>query len=633
MTSKRIPLVKPSTPSSARVQRAMGSMMTSGQLTKGPWLEELEERAAQQLGVRHAVAVSSCTTGLMLTHKCLELSGEVIVPSFTFMATVSALVWAGLTPVFAESDPATKNIDPSSIADKISSRTSAIVAIHNFGNPAAIVELSRIAERAGLSLIFDAAHAFGTRYNGQAVGGQGAAQVFSMSPTKLVVAGEGGIVATNDDSLAGRLRLAREYGNDGKYNTVLLGMNGRMPEPAAMLGSESILLLDKAVSNRNKYAAYYRERLGELSGISFQLIREQDICSYKDFCITVDANEFGVTRDELAAALLRSEIDTRAYYDPPAHLQSAFLPFVSGPLPATERLSKECLSLPMWSVMDESVLDRICDAIEAVHLGREIPPQPPASFFSERLDSGLNGHGRVEDARIQALLRSTNGHAKNADSSRHVDLEHGDEVFRLVKDKVVMVTGAGGSIGAELARQLSYYPLRKLILVERSEHTAFLIDRELAERPAAARRTIVADICDADRMRKVFAEEQPQVVFHAAAHKHVALMETNVAEASKNNILGTHTIAQIAGEQGVKTFVLISTDKAVRPASIMGATKRVAELVVQNLNSKFDTAFLAVRFGNVIGSRGSVTTIWEEQIKRGGPVTVTHPGMERYFMT
>lgn len=203
-----------------------------------------------------------------------------------------------------------------------------------------------------------------------------------------------------------------------------------------------------------------------------------------------------------------------------------------------------------------------------------------------------------------------------------------------IKNKRVMVTGAGGSIGSELVRQLLRYSPESIILVERSEYALFLIERELAELPIKVEiKPIIADVGDRERMASVFRRHRPEVVFHAAAHKHVPLMEANVAEAAKNNVLGTEAVADLAGRFGAEAFVLISTDKAVNPTSVMGATKRVAELIVQNLNQKYETRFLAVRFGNVIGSTGSVTTIFREQIRRGGPVTVTDREMERYFMT
>jgi FlaA1/EpsC-like NDP-sugar epimerase len=203
-----------------------------------------------------------------------------------------------------------------------------------------------------------------------------------------------------------------------------------------------------------------------------------------------------------------------------------------------------------------------------------------------------------------------------------------------VQGKVAMVTGAGGSIGSELCRQLCRFSPSRLLLVERAENALFEIHRELlAAFPEVTIEPVVADVCDQPRMEQLFARFSPAVVFHAAAHKHVPMMEWNPGEAVKNNVLGTRTVAQLADRHRVAQFVLVSTDKAVNPTSTMGATKRCAEIYVQALSQRSSTRFVTVRFGNVLGSAGSVIPIFKEQIARGGPVTITHPDMRRYFMT
>jgi FlaA1/EpsC-like NDP-sugar epimerase len=209
-----------------------------------------------------------------------------------------------------------------------------------------------------------------------------------------------------------------------------------------------------------------------------------------------------------------------------------------------------------------------------------------------------------------------------------------DDMRRFLANKIVMVTGAGGSIGSELAQQVADFGPSRLLLVERSEFALFEIERELSEGwPAVAIVPLIADVGDEGRMRAIFKKYHPQVILHAAAHKHVPIMEDNIAEAVKNNVLATHLLGVLAGEFESEAFVLISTDKAVRPTSVMGASKRLAELVVQDLDKRFLTRYVAVRFGNVIGSTGSVITVFQKQIRKGRPLTVTHPDMVRYFMT
>ncbi len=209
-----------------------------------------------------------------------------------------------------------------------------------------------------------------------------------------------------------------------------------------------------------------------------------------------------------------------------------------------------------------------------------------------------------------------------------------ESIMKELAGKTVMVTGAGGSIGSELARQVQRFAPARLLLVERAEFALFDIDMELkAANRGPSIVPLVADVGDESRMRAIFSLYRPQVVIHAAAHKHVPLMESNATEAVQNNVLNTRLVAELAGEFKAEAFVLISTDKAVRPTSIMGASKRAAELVVQDLNQTYDTRFVAVRFGNVIGSAGSVIPIFREQIRNGGPITITDKRMKRYFMT
>jgi FlaA1/EpsC-like NDP-sugar epimerase len=240
------------------------------------------------------------------------------------------------------------------------------------------------------------------------------------------------------------------------------------------------------------------------------------------------------------------------------------------------------------------------------------------------LEDLLQGRARltqIRDVAIEDLLRRR---------PRHLD---GALTAAFLRGKRVLVTGAGGSIGAELCRQVAYFTPSRLVLVERSENALFVIERALKRAwPRLEIVPLIADVGDRARMAAIFHSERPDAVFHAAAHKHVPLVELNPGEGVKNNVFGTVTCAELAHETGTGTFVLISTDKAVHPSSVMGATKRVAELFVQAMARRSRTRFLCVRFGNVLGSSGSVVPIFQEQIRAGGPVTVTDPDMQRYFM-
>jgi FlaA1/EpsC-like NDP-sugar epimerase len=229
---------------------------------------------------------------------------------------------------------------------------------------------------------------------------------------------------------------------------------------------------------------------------------------------------------------------------------------------------------------------------------------------------------RIREVRIEDLL------------GREQVLLDEDEINRSIRGAVVMVTGAGGSIGSELCRQVCRYAPARLVLIERFENALFEIHRELiGAYPGLTIDPQIGDVTDAHRMEQVFAASWPSIVFHAAAHKHVPMMEANPGEAVKNNVGGTRLVADLADRFGVERFVLISTDKAVNPTSVMGATKRVAEIYTQALAQRSKTRFVTVRFGNVLGSNGSVIPIFKQQIAAGGPVMVTHPDMQRYFMT
>ncbi len=236
--------------------------------------------------------------------------------------------------------------------------------------------------------------------------------------------------------------------------------------------------------------------------------------------------------------------------------------------------------------------------------------------------SGRVAMATLRQVEIQDLLRR---------EPIRTDLE---QVRSLATGETVLVTGAGGSIGSELCRQLARLEPAQILLLGHGENSIFDIELELTERyPNVTCVPIIADVRDRERMRQVFEAYRPYSVFHAAAHKHVPLMESNIAEAVTNNVMGTRNVADLAAEYGVEHLVLISTDKAVRPTSVMGATKRIAEQIVQEVAETTGRNFVAVRFGNVLGSRGSVVPTFLRQIQTGGPVTVTHPEMRRYFMT
>lgn len=369
MFDERLPIVSPEGIPNDEFIRDVEKILSSRQLTNSAYVREFEESAANFLGVPHSVAVSSCTSGLLLVLRALGLRGEVILPSFTFHATAHSIVWNGLMPVFADCDPKTFCVSPEAVRAQLSPNTAAILAVHLFGNPAAVAELEEIAASSGIHLICDAAHAFGSSIDGKRIGGFGTAEIFSFSPTKLLVAGEGGLIATRDSDLARRLRAARNYGDAGNYDPELTGLNARMSEFHAALALRGVQGLDARIVRRNEIRQHYERRLGSLPGVSFQQISSGSRSACKDFAVLVDKTAFGSSRDWLVDALQKENIDVRRYFWPPVHKQKLYADIWDRrPLPNTDRISGSILNLPIYSTLSAKTVDKVCDAVARAHV-------------------------------------------------------------------------------------------------------------------------------------------------------------------------------------------------------------------------------------------------------------------------
>jgi FlaA1/EpsC-like NDP-sugar epimerase/dTDP-4-amino-4,6-dideoxygalactose transaminase len=361
-----LPFVRPTRPPIEEVMRRLEPSYECGVLTNGPLVAELEDRIAERIGVRHVVAVSSCTSGLMLVLQALtEGRGRVVMPSFTFSATAHAAAWNNCTPVFAECSSTTFQLDLEH-AKRLLDGASALVATHVFGAPCDPRSVTELAASFGVPVLFDAAHALGAVAGGTPIGGFGAAEVFSLTPTKVLVAGEGGLIATNDDALADRMRIGRDYGNPGNYDTQFVGLNARMSEFHAAMALESLRKFAGSLERRRYLAGLYRSYLEDIPGVGFQEVPAGDVSTFKDFTITVDADRFGTTRDALAQALKAEGIDSRMYFDPPVHRQSAYSHLDVADLPNTDELASSVLSLPMFPDLRNEHVERVTDRIAAV---------------------------------------------------------------------------------------------------------------------------------------------------------------------------------------------------------------------------------------------------------------------------
>jgi len=369
-SEKFIPINRPTLPNVESLWEDLRDIFSSGLITNNKYVGRFENRLAQYMKVKNAVCVSSCTSGLMLVERCLGLKGEVIVPSFTFPATVHSLVWNNLKPVFVDCNPKTFNLEPREVESKIREKTSAILGVYIFGNPPEMDALLDLAEKHGLKLIFDAAHGLGAKYKGTFSGNFGDAEVFSLAPTKLVTSGEGGAIATNDDELAENLRLGRNYGNPGSYNCSLVGLNARMSELNAILGLKSLDLLEDSISRRHKLVSLYKYFLEKIPGISFQEISENNRSTFNYFSILIDPDKFEMKNVDLKLALEKQGITTKVYFSPPVHTQDAYRAYYEeyrDKLPVTEWVCERILCLPLFSHMSEDTVRYICDRVEKIH--------------------------------------------------------------------------------------------------------------------------------------------------------------------------------------------------------------------------------------------------------------------------
>lgn len=342
----------------------------------GPFVQEFEAKAAGLLGVKHCIAMCNATIALEIVIRGLGLTGEVIIPSFTFIATAHALQWQEITPVFCDIDPATHTIDPKKIESLITPKTTGIIGVHLWGRPCAINELSEIAARRNLKLIFDAAHAFGCSYKGQMIGNFGEAEVFSFHATKFVNAFEGGMVATNNDELAAKIRLMKNFGFAGYDNVIHIGTNGKMNEICAAMGLASLESLEIFIeANRRNYEQYQKELAG-LPGVN--LIRH-DIAkknNYQYIVLEIDEALSGISRDQLMKVLHAENIFARRYFYPGCHRMEpyrSYFPHANLLLPETEKLTDRILILPTGTAISMANVKTICGIVRlAVDHGETI---------------------------------------------------------------------------------------------------------------------------------------------------------------------------------------------------------------------------------------------------------------------
>lgn len=332
----------------------------------GLCVQELEARLAEYLQVKHCIAVCNATVGLEIAIRAVGFSGEVIVPSMTFIASAHALQWQQITPVFCDVDPVTHLLDPQRIEPLITERTTGILGVHLWGHPCPVEALQDIASRHGLGLLFDAAHAFGCSHRGRMVGGFGAAEVFSFHATKFFNTFEGGAITTNDDELAAKIRLMTNFGFAGFDNVVYIGTNGKMNEVSAAMGLASLRSLDEFVETNRCNHVRYAAGLADVPGLRLLGFDEGERHNYQYVVVEYDAPAGGLSRDQLIDLLWAENVVARRYFYPGCHRMEPYrtlYPEAGARLPDTERVASQLLILPTGTAVGDDEIDRVCGLV------------------------------------------------------------------------------------------------------------------------------------------------------------------------------------------------------------------------------------------------------------------------------
>ncbi|MFI9828596.1 DegT/DnrJ/EryC1/StrS family aminotransferase [Streptomyces sp. NPDC051913] len=718
---------------SPEARRAARRVLASGWVTTGPETGRFETEFAAHVGARHAVAVSSCTAALELSLRALRLppGGAVLVPDITFCGAAQAILHAGLRPVLVDVDPRTAMPTPETVARaaRACGCPHALMVLHYAGAPAPVAELADAARLPLDHVVEDAAHALGTTVGDRPVGALSRATCFSFYATKNLPIGEGGMITTNDEALADRLRRARLHGmstdawrrnlpgGTWHYTVDEPGLKANMTDVQAAIGRAQLRYVEEWQRRREALAARYDEALKGVPGLVPLEVTTVGRHARHLYVVRV-GEEYGIGRDEVIDRLAERGVGVSVHFLPlhrMAYLRERALVPPAG-LPGAEGLFPELLSLPLYPGLPDEAVDRVCaelarptarrrsGGLRTLVVGAGEAGQALARDLAHTPQFGLEPVGFVDDDPAKREATAIGGLAVlgELDGTREIALAHrievvvvaipglrperfrrvaraaeatgasvrylpsfiaalrrdvvgsdmrvldvneligrpevhvaGPETRSTVAGRRVLVTGAGGSIGSELCHQIRAFGPSRLFLLDHDESNLHRLQLELYGDALRSDDIVISDIRDRPRIDQVFRDLRPEVVVHAAAHKHLPLLEQHPCEGVKSNVRGTENLVRAAAATGTERFVLISTDKAADPVSVLGATKRLAELVVRQAQDEAPpgTVFAAVRFGNVLGSRGSLLSVVAEQLGTGSPVTVTHPDVTRFFMT
>ena len=608
--------------------------------TVGPNLDAFEHSLEQRIG-RPCVALSSGTAAIHLGLRLLGVTAgdEVFCPTLTFTATCNPVRYLGATPVFIDSETRTWNLDPDLLEKALREKARAgrvpraVVVVHLYGQCADLEPIVNLCRKYEVPLLEDAAQALGATYDGRAAGTFGDVAAFSFNGNKIITTTGGGMLCARDAAWVEKARFWSQQARDPgpAYGHSQLGYNYRMSNVLAGIGRAQLEVLDLRIRQRRAIAARYRECFEDLNGIASMPEAPRGRSTKWLSAFLIDEGEFGCSRDALIAAFDAANVESRAVWKP-MHLQPLFEGCECYGGAVAEDLFRRGVCLPSSSSLSSE------DQLHVINTARKAAGAWALLQMPEQTHGEPQADGRVID--LQRTVATGGAAARPTDAELMEDLLgreparlSAEEMRRSTEGRTVLVSGAAGSIGAELCRQLARHAPVAIVAFDMDESGLFEAELAFGKAfPAVRYHAELGSVQNSARVKELLFRYKPDVIYHAAAYKHVPMLEGHVIEAVENNVLGTYTMAQAAAERAVHEFVLISSDKAVRPTSVMGATKRIGEMILQSLRGS-PTKSVIVRFGNVLGSRASVVPIFEQQIADGGPVTVTHPQMRRFFMT
>lgn len=368
--AEKLHVGRPNTGNRDRLMARLNDILDRRWLTNnGLYVQEFERRLAEVAGVKHCIAMCNATVALEIASRALDLSGEVILPSLTFIATAHSLQWQNITPVFCDVDPDTLTIDPARIEELITPRTTGIVGVHLFGRPCNIEALTNIARRRNLKLMFDAAHAFGCTYRGQMIGGFGEAEVFSFHATKFLNSLEGGAVLTNSDELARKMRFMQNFGFAGYDDVQYVGTNGKMNEFSAAMGITSLESMSAVVEANSQNHQTYSEALAGIPGLKVRGFDKNEKSNYQYVVLEVDEGQTGISRDHIVECLHAENVIARRYFYPGCHRMEPYRSYFPNShllLPVTERVTKQLLSLPTGTSVSLGEVKQVSELVRFI---------------------------------------------------------------------------------------------------------------------------------------------------------------------------------------------------------------------------------------------------------------------------